>query len=151
TSCPRQSFCSLPKVTKMQPPMLSVMGQFGVSWQINITFDRNMEFKRTGLSSGIYLQGKKDSEEATSVFVMDYTSMTIDGPTLQIDTSGILNDRLRDFDLVITDTALRGKEFMPFNGMKMGDPNQLTISLKDTMDPVVEDFRPLNSARSVAL
>lgn len=151
-ACARQSFCALPSVVSSEPSTFSILGSKAVrySWYINVTFDRRMEFKYSGLGSGISLACRaRFPGDMTPSFELDYSKLAIVGNILYVNSFGISNEYLRDCDLIIQNNALRGTSgLLPYSGMQM---NGVLISLPDTLSPQCIDFFPPNSARLVPL
>eukprot|EP00435_Cladocopium_sp_Y103_P031637 s253_g8.t1 len=143
-ACPRQYFCSTPRIRTKSPQNLAIMGSEEVGWLINISFDREMEFMHIGIGSGVLLQCRP-------VRPGDWppTFEEIDGTMLHINVFGLPNDENRDCDVVITDTAVRGVDaLLPFNGLP---DNEMFVTLPDGIPPQVNSFMPGNSAVSVPI
>eukprot|EP00439_Symbiodinium_sp_Y106_P084068 s1993_g24.t2 len=149
-ACSRQGFCSLPAVRSKQPENLALMGQEEVGWFINVTFDRDIEFLRLGLGSGIMLQCRSNRPgDWAPTFELEYGQLVIDGSMLHINVRGLPNDERRDCDLVIANNAVRdSQDRLPFNGL---EDNVIFVTLPDGIPPEVVSFEPANSARGVSL
>ncbi|CAE7240443.1 menB [Symbiodinium natans] len=149
-ACPRQWFCSLPEVRSKQPENLAVMGQEEVGWWINVSFDRDIEFLRVGLGSGIMLQCRsKRPGDWAPTFELDYGQLVIEGEVLHINVQGLPNEETRDCDLVISNNAVRGSSaLLPFDGL---EDNVIFVTIPDGIPPEVVNFDPPNSARGVSL
>lgn len=151
-ACPRQSFCATPSVTRSDPLTFSIMGTEAIdySWFINITFDRRMEFKYSGLGTGVSLACRiRYPGDTTITFEFDWSRLAVADNILHVNCEGLSNPNLRDCDLIIQNSALRGVSgLLPYAGMLQ---NEVLISLPDTYPPTCDDFFPPNSARSIAL
>jgi len=147
-ACPRQSFCSTPIVRTRTPQNLAIMGSEEVGWLINMTFDRDMEFMRIGIGSGILLQCRsKRPGDWPPTFEVAYSNLEINRNVLHIDVFGLPNDESRDCDIVITDSAVRSVDaLLPYSGMQ---DNIFFVTVPDGIPPQVNAFVPANSAISV--
>lgn len=149
-ACPRQYFCSTPKIRAKSPQNLAIMGSEEVGWLINMSFDREMEFMHIGIGSGILLQCRPVRPgDWPPTFEVEYRNLEIDGTMLHINVFGLPNDENRDCDVVITDTAVRGVDaLLPFNGLP---DNEMFVTLPDGIPPQVSSFMPGNSAVAVPI
>ncbi|CAE7660836.1 menB [Symbiodinium microadriaticum] len=149
-ACSRQGFCSLPAVRSKQPENLALMGQEEVGWFINVTFDRDIEFLRLGLGSGVMLQCRSNRPgDWPPTFELEYGQLVIEGSILHINVRGLPNDERRDCDLVIANNAVRdSQDRLPFDGL---ENNVIFVTLPDGIPPEVVSFEPANSARGVSL
>eukprot|EP00930_Biecheleria_cincta_P082466 TRINITY_DN72197_c0_g1_i1.p1 TRINITY_DN72197_c0_g1~~TRINITY_DN72197_c0_g1_i1.p1 ORF type:complete len:869 (+),score=96.04 TRINITY_DN72197_c0_g1_i1:101-2707(+) len=153
-ACPRQYFCATPSIVRSEPADYSVMGSkdIGYSWFINITFDRRMEFRYSGLGSGISLVcWVRFLGDTSPIFELEYSKLAIVDNILYVNTNGISNEFMRDCELTIQDSVLRGASgLLPYSGTKMKN-DVLVFSLPDTFPPQCQGFNPPNSARFVPL
>ncbi|CAE7299679.1 menB, partial [Symbiodinium necroappetens] len=149
-ACSRQGFCSLPAVRSKQPENLALMGQEEVGWFINVTFNRDIEFLRLGLGSGVMLQCRSNRPgDWPPTFELEYGQLVIEGSILHINVRGLPNDERRDCDLVIANNAVRdSQDRLPFDGL---ENNVIFVTLPDGIPPEVVSFEPANSARGVSL
>jgi len=145
TACSRQGWCDAPKVLDIAPEIMSVLGPAYSKggWTINVTFDRKMQLGMKENAVQIQCQGLR-----APIWDIPVTRMALIDDLFIIDTSFIINDRLRDCDIYISPGGLRDRDDVDFIGISAG---YHTISMPDTKSPELTGFDPRNSARNMEL
>mmetsp|Transcript_15464 Transcript_15464/g.54182 ORF Transcript_15464/g.54182 Transcript_15464/m.54182 type:complete len:838 (+) Transcript_15464:85-2598(+) len=151
-ACSAQNFCSKPSITFTDPQpdkrFFAVMGESEVGWLINVSFDREMKLYPGALGRA---QLHCRSVLETEYQVFDFPSSTIrmsNSSNLQLDVSGIPNDKTRECELVLPNDLLRDFDYVFFEGVGLG---ALTVIVGDTVDPLLDGFYPANSMVGITI
>lgn len=156
SACTAQLFCSRPFVVGVQPAqggdLLDIMGDPEVGWVANISFDRLVSLDLHGRERGVQLHCRSTTEDVYTTFTISPSKLAIFAnethTMLQIDTSGSLNDRMRECNVVIESNVLRDRDHVFFGGMARGEAQFLLV---DDVRPTLDRFAPPNSQVGVAI
>eukprot|EP00930_Biecheleria_cincta_P046309 TRINITY_DN31931_c0_g1_i1.p1 TRINITY_DN31931_c0_g1~~TRINITY_DN31931_c0_g1_i1.p1 ORF type:complete len:1199 (-),score=136.54 TRINITY_DN31931_c0_g1_i1:194-3613(-) len=153
--CSRQAFCPALKIDKVAPSVFAYLGDEGIGWFVNITFDRPIAFgpMMSRLSGAVHFKCQSDEEAGRDPplqvqYNFQESMLAIVRRTLYINTREVANAQLRLCELTIIAGSIVDLDFVRFQGTV---PRTFMYQLGDTVAPVIESFTPRNNAVNLPL